>query len=317
MFQIWTALHTRQPLINRLYSEASRYTAEDYAKSWEKVERGIIALISLMKEIGISNFRFIRAEYPFVVAAHFLGAHDPREHGADALDKLKSWILLCLVAGRYHTRAKSRLRADIKATVAGVPIAELFRGPDALDPESAGSEYLSLEGLLTADFRSAYTSLLYLICRNTHAQDWLSSYRVGDPIPSGVWEYHHIFPKATFATKFEALERRLEEADEEDSNSIRDEINSLNGRLNSLGNLAFLTPETNVHIGGHFPSDYLSELIQTDHGRIQLERQLIPLDTDLWPLSNFDAFCRKRCELIREKALELVFGNASGSSVVS
>ncbi len=122
------------------------------------------------------------------------------------------------------------------------------------------------------------------------------------------WEFHHIFPDATFAGEHADLRNRKETAeqdqDEASVNSLDDEIVNLEGRIRSIGNLAFLTPGSNQSISGRPPSEYLAEICEQPAGEDRLARQFVPLDRNLWVHKKFDEFCRARCNLIDQAAKE-------------
>lgn len=318
VFQVWTGVHTAQHLVRHLAPEdaKSRYfkfaNAMDYERSGAKVADGLGKLIKIMREdLDLTSFKFIKAEYPLIVVANYLATHP--NASADDLDKLKRWVVLSLVAGRYHERAQSKFGADIKATVEGLPIDRLFlHRREPLNPFVVQDQLLSLDSLIVASFRSAYVTLLYLVARKLSATDWMEQqYRVGEPLPEGTWHFHHIFPDATFANERILLDQRYEKAQEEGDEAemrrVKDDREDLEAKVGSIGNLAFLTPRTNISINHRAPADYLRELSSTHEGHARLEAQLIPMDPGLWQHASFDDFRRRRCELLAARARELFF----------
>jgi len=318
VFQVWAAAHTQQHLVKHLAPESpkSKYynlmNAELYEKSWEKTKQGVEKLISLLRDdLDLINFRFIRSYYPLSVAAHYYATH-PDAADEDRL-KLKRWLILSLVSGRYHERALSKYGADIRTTRENRGITALFKHKNALDMDTVG-EHLSVEKIRMAGFRSAYVTLLYMICRNLGATDWKQTeYRVGDSLPGGnsPWHFHHIFPNETFNGQRAELRNMLEEAQSEGESDLahetEKEVEMLEQKVISVANLAFLTPRTNIQIGNRLPTDYLYEIAETEEGVVLLEKQLIPMDRDLWKHNRFDDFCKARCELIISKAKEIFF----------
>ncbi|HUT53648.1 MAG TPA: DUF262 domain-containing protein [bacterium] len=318
VFQVWTAVHTEQHLVKHLAPESpkSKYygmmRSELYESSWKITTHGIDKLISLMRdELDLTNFRFIRSYYPLSVAAYYLATHIKATD--EEKDKLKRWLILSLVSGRYHERALSKYGADIRATRQNKDISALFKHKNALDLETA-SHHLSPDKLRVAGFRSAYVTLLYMICRKTNAVDWKQSeFRVGDPLPidNSPWHFHHIFPDETFDGQRADLRNMLEEAQAEGEVSLSQEIEEairvLEDKITSVANLAFLTPRTNIQIGNRLPSDYLAEIASTEGGIASLEQQLIPMNRELWKHNKFEEFCKARSELIISKAKEFFF----------
>jgi hypothetical protein len=317
VFQVWAAVHTEQHFVKHLAPEdpRSRYarlaSREAYEESWKRTERGIEQVIEMMRrELDLRNFRFIKAHYPLAVAAHYWATHP--SPNVEEEQALKRWLILSLVTGRYHDRAESKYAADIKATTADKPISTLFKHRAALDPSHTGAGYTSTDTLLRAGYRSAYSTLLYLIARKLGAVDWLdTSLRVGDELPAGTWQLHLIFPYARFESERERLREGLEEAqaegDDEKVRRLQRHFESLESRITSLGNVAFVAPSTHQRIGDRAPADYLKDITATQAGVAALEGQGVPLDPKLWKHTAFDAFCRRRCETIAARARELFF----------
>jgi hypothetical protein len=214
-----------------------------------------------------------------------------------------------------NERSQSKYAADTKATTASRTIESLFRHrTEALDPSVTMPRLLSLEQLVSADWKSAYVTLLYLVVRRLNATDWLNrDVLVGDPLPTGTWHFHHIFPHERFdgerARLRQEYENVQEEGDEAKMRRVEEQRAALEARVVSLGNLAFLMPASNIRISNRSPLDYLREIASTQEGRASLEAQLIPMNEDLWKESAFDAFCRQRCELLATKARELFFSD--------
>ena len=229
------------------------------------------------------------------------------------MDLLRRWLILTVVSGRYHVRSASKYSADIKATVGGQAIERLFRHrTEPLDPTVRMPDLISPDQLMREDFRSAYVTLLYLVIRKLGATDWFkTAIRVGDPLPNGSWHFHHIFAWERFDGDRARLRDEMEDAEENGDDAairrIAEELDALVKSVSSIGNLAFLMPETNVSISNRAPLDYLNEIASTPGGRARLEAQLVPLDPDLWRQSAFKAFCQRRCELLAAKAKELFF----------
>ncbi|MGJ0394126.1 MAG: hypothetical protein ACR650_15495 [Methylocystis sp.] len=319
IFLVWSAVHTNQHLIKHLAPEEglrSKYEKlarrDLYEYSWKKTTTGISKLIEVMRhDLKLTNFKFVKGYYPLAVAGNYLSTH-PSPSMRD-MDLLRRWIILSIVSGRYHERSQSKYAADVKATTESKDLLDLFQHrTESLDPEVLVAHVLTPSQLLNADWNSAFVTLLYVVVRHLRATDWRNhGCYVGDSLPNGTWHFHHIFPNERFDGERARLRREYEEALEEGNEaqlrSIEEQQKALEGKVKSLGNLAFLTPETNISIGNRSPLDYLREIASTEQGRASLEAQLIPLDEELWKESSFDAFCEKRCKLLATKAKDLFF----------
>jgi hypothetical protein len=320
VFQVWTAVHTAQHLVKHLAPEPesrSKYlklaTADRYEASWQKTVSGLQQLIGIMRtELDLTNFRFVKAYAPLAVTAHYFATH-PDADDADRRAMVR-WLILALVSGRYAERGQSKYGADIKATTAPATLRQLFsHSREPLHPEQATDEQLDVDTLLGASFRSPDVTLLYMLARKLGATDWYDSQlRVGDPLAGGsAWQFHHVFPQQTFDADRgklrEALVKASDDGDEDEGSRIAREMISLDERVTSLGNLAFLAPATNQSVSNREPSSYLAEIASTPQGRAALEAQFIPMDPRLWRHGAFEEFRRERCELIAAKAREIFF----------
>jgi hypothetical protein len=317
VFQVWVAIHTGQRQILHLApDERSKYyrLAQPglYEESWKKTENGISDLIGMMRtSLDLTNFQFVKVSYPLAVVGHFLANHPCATH--EERDALRRWLILSLVAGRYHERPLRKFSADIKATTANSTLANLFsHRTEPLDPKKVTETALSPKQMAEADFRSAYVTLLYLVARKLDATDWYQTdVRVGDELSSGPWQLHHIFPYDSFEPDRGKLLVELEEAedegDEEAVQRIKNDQRCLERKVYSFGNLAFLMPSTNQSLGSRRPWEYLREISASESGRNALQAQMVPLDPQLWKHEAFDQFCARRCELVVENAKRLFF----------
>ena len=318
VIQAWTAVHTGQHLVRHLAPQTengarSKYaamaTAESFAQSWNKLQRGIEGLINLMRDgLHIDNFEFIKQYAPLVPVINFL-AHrqNPLEQDKASLTK---WLLMAFAQSHYSVRSQTKLREDIRATGPQGSLTDLFTHRwEALDPNKFT---ITEEGLIKEAFNSGYMTLLYILMKRANAVDWLRpDIRVGDKLGDDgieVWEFHHIFPDANFAAERFQLKARKETAEQEQDEatvkSLEDERVSLEGRIRSVGNLAFLTPRSNQTIGDSLPSEYLAEICEQPDGEERLRNQFVPLDRNLWRHEKFDEFCLERCRLIARAARE-------------
>lgn len=320
VFLVWTAVHTTQHLVKHLAPEPdsrSKYlklaSAGHYEASWQRTVEGLRELIVIMRDdLDLTNFRFVKAYYPLAVTAHYLATH----HAPSSSDRgaLVRWLILALVSGRYAVRGQSKYGADIKSTAEHNALRQLFHhGREPLNPEHASSDVLDVDAVMEGGFRSPYVTLLYMIARKLGAGDWFQhGLKVGAPLAGGnAWQFHHIFPDETFDADRGKLRDACEEAridgDEDEAARLQGELDHLEARIASIGNLAFLSPTTNQGISNRQPSEYLKEIASTPEGRASLEAHLIPMNPKLWKHSAFEEFRRERCRLIAEKAREHFF----------
>jgi len=309
IIRAWTAVHTGQHMIKHLSPEEgirSRYaemaTEAHYEDSWARLERGVAGLIHVMRDrLGLTNFQFVKAYFPLIVVINYF-AHREQVPEED-LERLVRWLLMSFIQSRYSVRALSKLREDIRSTGPEGGLSALFAHRwEALNPETFA---LDERVLVRESFKSAYPTLLYILMRKAGAADWLRpELAVGDPaVP---WHFHHIFPQENFDGDRAALRNQLEVVRESGSDdeeiAVKNEMQALEERVNSVANLAFLTPESNSTISSRLPSEYLAEICSKPGGEDLLRRQFIPLDRELLKHESYPAFCEARRRLIVEAA---------------
>lgn len=316
--QAWTAIHTDQHLLKHLSPEKgirSKYaemaTKEKYEESWGKLIKGVHILTKIMKDrLDLKNFQFVKAYFPLVVVINYFANRSENE---EDIGRMTKWLLCSFIQSRYSVRAMTKLREDIKATRKDNKLKDLFSHRwEALNPDDFE---LNEEVLLSQDFKSTYSTLLYILVRKQKAVDFINqSILVGDQKrPDGsdiIWHFHHIFPDKNFDGERSNLKNELErvqqEGSEDEIKKVSDNMIKLEKKINNIANLAFLLPESNSSFGSRRPSDYLEEICSKHNGEDILRNQFIPLDRSLWHHEAFDRFCAERRKLIAKAATLLL-----------
>lgn len=310
VIQAWTCVHTGQHLIKHLAteSEKSKYfklaKPEGYEKSWTRLESAFEKTIGLLKnKFDLSNYRFIPGYYSLIVLTNYFANHTKIED--TEINLLSKWFIQSIISSRYAVRSTTKFREDIKATQEGKNLQNLFTHRyEALNPDSFT---LKDSDILEASFKSSYSTLLYILMRKSKATDFFdTSCSVGQILKDNqAWEFHHIFPDGIFQGKKQEIKDKIEEAEEngsdEELKNLKEKLTKLNESINSIPNLAFLTPATNQSIGTSEPSDYLNKILVQPNGKDILESQMIPTDPSLWKLNRFEEFRKKRIELVIQK----------------
>jgi hypothetical protein len=304
----WTAVHTNQHIVKYIATtnEKSKYyyslwDENKYISSWEKLEKGVNKTISTLKtKFDLTNFQFIPGYYPLTVMSNFYATHEAIS--LEDENRLHKWFIHSIIQGRYSDRSGSKYREDIKATIAGSSLDNLFNHNfEPLDPSKIEVKDLDL---MSAGFKSSYVTLLYILMRKKGAVDLLEhNIKVGSKIATGEkWQFHHIFPKDTFKEDIQKIVHLKQDIEQTGSDSdlikLNNDISGINSRVFSIPNLAFLTPESNVSILADEPYVYLSNIALKENGENILAGQFIPLESRLWKHSNFEEFRQKRTELI-------------------
>lgn len=199
----------------------------------------------------------------------------------------KPFIILCRLYHKFGVDFKDRLPFVFKWFILRVARAYGGYGPAMSDLEKIErSEYLSsaidelckglsspsTEEIIGNSFRSRLSTLLKILYFKTDARDFVErDLKVTD----NNMEKHHFFPKKLLR------KYTTEKAD-------------------LLPNCIIISSTTNKKIGDKEPYQYLQELNVSDE---DLKRHLIPLDQDLFKVSRYNTFLKKRAEIL-VKAIE-------------
>ncbi len=132
--------------------------------------------------------------------------------------------------------------------------------------------------------RSPFLTVLFAVVRRRHAKDWfrdveLNSTNVG---PADQLELHHIFPR-TLLRKHGYSHREIDD----------------------LANIAFLSQKGNRTVQSTEPVNYI-EKFKIDPKR--LRDQFLPMDRELWIVSNFPKFIEERRRLIAKAMNDYLIG---------
>lgn len=189
--------------------------------------------------------------------------------------KLLRWLYLAHMRGHYSLgSSESILDLDLstlfKSNNLDGLINQLLQHVKKFDIDS---EDISGRGT-----RSPFFSMLYFVLKKNGAKDWFSGLSLSNKHLGRAHslQYHHIFPKALIKENYDKKE------------------------INEIANLAFIDGKTNRSIGYKEPKIYFEHIIKT-YGEDTLKSQLIPMDKELWELTNYKKFLEARRQLIAEE----------------
>ncbi len=203
------------------------------------------------------------------------------------LGDLKPFIILCRLYHKFGVDFKDRLPFVFKWFLLRIARAYGGYGPAMSDLEKVEkSEYLSsaikelcrglsppsIEELVGNSFRSRLATFLKILCFKTDARDFIEK---NLKVTDNDMEKHHFFPK-------KLLKKYTTE------------------KTDLLPNCVIISSTTNKKIGDKEPYQYLQELNVSDE---DLKRHLIHLDQDLFKVSKYNTFLKKRAEIL-VKAIE-------------
>lgn len=257
-------------------SEIGDVTQEEFELAWKKLNKILPHIINVFRDSAfIDSSEDFSSHYVIYVLVYYLSRKDLKFDSVDEANKAIYWTYMALMWGRYSGSSESFLEKDmniIKETDsldALIQEMHLYRGVSLL----LRPEDLALQGI-----RSRVYNIFYASIRAQNAKDWanpalsLYSKSVGY---NNKLQRHHIFPKIFLYEKYNS------------NNSLHKAM------VNEIGNIAFITQESNMDIFTKNPKVYLP-LIDP----VQLRKQFIPTDENLYRIENYEQFLEKRRELL-------------------
>ena len=195
--------------------------------------------------------------------------------------ELIGWWLLSTLHNRWTADIKNRTNKDLEFVISG-GIDNLLHELRITNP-SLQSLNVPINGFALTRSSKPYYRLLLTLTRRRGALDLKSGLSLSFDHTSELssLEAHHIFPRKLLS----------------DAGFNKSEIDQ-------LANLAFVTKGANLRIGSRSPSEYLSQLKESNPG--VLESQWIPQDPNLWTVESYLHFLDKRSELLAEASNEFL-----------
>jgi hypothetical protein len=240
--------------------------------AFARFKRSLSTIIQNFREVGILSSELIYAKNTIIPHIYMHNKFDDQFEFKKAL----LIFLLSLWRGRYSGSAETTLQEDIniikQAADFGVSVERLF--------EQLGLPEISKDTIKSVVHYQGdgrfFKLLLYMIAYQNKAVDWFTNVRLGYTRHNEInrefsIEEHHFFPRSLLrGIGIEKEQREL------------------------LANITFVNPGTNRKLR-HQPYTY----IQTYNiDKKELEKQLIPLDENLWKIENYEEFIEIRSEII-------------------
>jgi hypothetical protein len=239
-----------------------------FKEGWEKAKEGLRFAINFLKlNANIEDESLLSSPFFFIVIAYF-GMLRNEKLTPEEVNKLKYWLYLANAKGRYSRgSSESILDVDLKILKQGGTADDLIR---ALD-QQFGRLTFNVNDLIGRGVGSPLFSLLFIALKTKGAKDWYSSIQIAlNPIgKSHSIQYHHIFPKSLLKNIYEKSE------------------------INEITNMAFIAGKTNQSISNKPPKVYLQSIINSNRAKT-ITDQYVPMDEDLFEISNYRAFLEKR-----------------------
>lgn len=255
--------------------------ADRLKQAWKECVPGMeFALNFLKSNVGIDSPALLSSPFLLVTLAFYGHKRGYQIDSAEA-QRLKSWVLLANVKGRYSRGSSETLLDQDLATLRQGGGAEGLTDRLRLQ---VGRLDISPEELEGRNQRSALFKAMFLAFRASGARDWNSNLAIalGHRGVQHQLQFHHIFPKAL-------LKKAAYAAREADD----------------IANLAFIGGKTNRQISDKAPREYFTGLIDKN-GRAPFEAQCIPTDAALLGVDGYRGFLAERRRLVAVRLNEFL-----------
>ena len=252
----------------------SSQSADKLKQAWSDCVPGMeYALNFLRSNVGIDSPALLSSPFLLVTLGYY--GHKRDFHiGSDEASRLRQWVLLANVKGRYSRGStETLLDQDLSILRQGGGADELI---DRLRLQ-VGRLDVAPEELEGRNQRSALFKTMFLAFREKGAKDWSSNLAISLDHKGTTHrlQFHHIFPKAVLKGSFTARE------------------------ADDIANLAFICGRTNRKISDKPPGDYMLPLIKSSP--VHFEAQCIPVDPALLGVPAYKAFLAERRKAISER----------------
>ena len=256
------------------FKTIGKVNKEKLEESWKQGVEGLRFAVNFIREnAGVDNLSYLSSPFLIIPIAVYWILKDNESLTPEEQNKLLKWLFIAHMRGHYSMgSSESILDADLGILFKGKGLEELINQLH-LHVKKFNVDY---EDLVNRSIRSPFFSMLYFVLKHNGVKDWWSGLKLSDKHTGNAHtiQYHHIFPKSL-----------LKDYDRKE--------------VNEIANMAFIGGKANRQITNKEPIEYMEEIIkrQTEEA---LTSQLIPIDRNIWQLSNYREFLNYRRNAIAE-----------------
>jgi len=267
------AIVTGEARFIHLHDEPVASVQDGLARAEQRVDS---ALNLIAGRLGLDHDRVLFGRYALPIMSRYIDRRGGHLTDGVEQDRLLYWYFQSAMWGRFSGSTETKLDQDLDA------IEDIDLGIDRLIEQLRlwhGSLRIAPEHFGGSSLGARFYPVLYALTRTGEARDWGTGLALKHSLlgQMSALEVHHIFPKGLL---YPAGRTRSE--------------------VNAIANFCFLTKDTNLKIGKRPPSEYFSEIEAKHPGA--LASQWIPMDRDLWEISNYPQFLQARRHLLAEAA---------------
>ena len=259
-------------------SAISSVGKEELEETWKEIKNSLYYIINVLRENAfIDSSKNLSTVYVLYILIYYITKNDGKFKSKEDRNKAIYWLFMAQMWGRYSGSSESTLEKDLRTIQEKNTFESLIRN---LRLYRGSNLYLSPSDLEMQGVQSKVFNVFYSAIRAQNAADWTDS---SMPLYSknigynNALERHHIFPKDILYKRY-------------------DSANTIHRRMvNEISNIALITSKSNKKILNRPPSEYFNEIAP-----IQLRKQFVPANKDLWSLEFFEAFLSERRKTVAE-----------------
>lgn len=276
-----------------LFETIHDISEEEAKDGWRKLTKVLDYIVSVLPKYAyVHSTEDLNTTNVLIPWVAYLGKND--KYASDAIIRQAvHWLYAANAWGRYSGQTDTKLDHDISIIQQnGTPWTALVnaiidqRGRIELTPSD-------LEG--RGKGHPLYR-MTYVLAKARDGVDWCN----GLPLDIKQQGYylihsHHIFPQS----------RLYSEGGYEKHNHLHKKL------VNEIANRAFLTADSNWDLGSDLPAEYFPEVQR--RFPTAMDKQLVPLNSGLWHIEQYEAFLRARRALIATAFNEMMSGLLEGT----
>ena len=258
------------------FAELANIEISDFQTGLKETNKLIERILNhIGSRLGLDHDRVLGSRYSIPLMVAYLKKQGGTLNSSAEWNKLMYWYIHTFLWGRYAGSTESVLAQDLNIIDSGEGVDGLIR----LLRQNRGDLAIRHEDFWGWSTGARFYPLLYLLTRVNHAKDWGSGLELTNVLlgHNSSLEIHHIFPK-----------------------NILYKHKYSKALVNSLGNYAFLTKDTNIKISNKEPSIYIPEYMKSTPSAV--ESHWIPTDNQLLLVKNYEQFLLERRKLLADCA---------------
>ena len=225
---------------------------------------------ALTERLGIHDRRAVPTVATFPAIANYLSKNNARFQTAADEAKALAYHLTATGWGVYHGSTDNQIDQDVQAALEDDPWTQLYNNAR----EKIGEPKAESIRLKFNRRGGRFFPIVHVLQMQPNMRDFLTGLPIREYSHEEL-EQHHIFPRDLLMTR----------------GTTRED-------LETIGNIALISMESNKALTNRPPEDYLREIDSKDNQ--MLNEHCIPRDRELWKMQNYEAFLERRRELMAE-----------------